>query len=85
VTPISFPDPRLASELREAFRVLTLPWLIQLKLAVKTYADAADVANLVESHGLDEAFLNELHPSVHERFLQCVEERRREAAWELIP
>jgi hypothetical protein len=42
-TLIPFPDPRKASEVRDNIRVLTLSWLIQLKLAAKTHRDAADV------------------------------------------
>lgn len=76
--PISFPDPTTASEEIDKVRVLTLPHLLQLKLAARRHADFADVVFLIRTHNLDESFLPQLHPSVHRDFIECLEEKRRE-------
>jgi hypothetical protein len=76
--PIAFPDPAEASQEIEKIRVLTLPQLIQLKLAARRHSDFGDVVFLIRTHNLDEAFLPQLHPSVHQDFIECLEEKRRE-------
>ena len=76
--PLAFPDPTEASQEIEKIRVLTLPQLIQLKLAARRYYDFGDVVFLIRTHDLDEAFLEQLHPSVHRDFIECLEEKRRE-------
>jgi hypothetical protein len=76
--PIAFSDPAEASQEIEKIRVLTLPQLIQLKLAERRYYDFGDVVFLIQTHNLDESFLQLLHPSVHRDFIECLEERRRE-------
>jgi hypothetical protein len=80
--PISFPDPEQASEEIEKTRVLTLPHLIQLKLAARRYYDFGDVVLLIRTHNLDESFLEKLHPSVHQDFIECLEEKRRDDEYE---
>jgi hypothetical protein len=76
--PFAFPDPTEASQEIEKIRVLTLPQLIQLKLAARRYYDFGDVVFLIQTHHLDESFLEKLHPSVHQDFIECLEEKRRE-------
>ncbi len=76
--PLAFPDPTEASEEIEKIRVLTLPQLIQLKLAAHRYYDFGDVVFLIRTHNLDESFQQQLHPSVHRDFIECLEEKRRE-------
>ena len=76
--PIAFPDPLEASQEIEKVFVLTLPQLIQLKLAARRYYDFGDVVFLIRTHNLDESFLRHLHPSVRKDFVECLEEKRRE-------
>jgi hypothetical protein len=76
--PLAFPDPTEASQEIEKIRVLTLPQLVQLKLAARRFYDFGDVVFLIRTHNLKESFLQELHPSVHQDFIECLEERRRE-------
>lgn len=76
--PFPFPDPTDASEEIDKIRVLTLPRLIELKLAARRYYDFGDVVFLIRTHQLEESFLQRLHPSVHADFIECLEEKRRE-------
>jgi len=76
--PFAFPDPDEASQEIENIRVLTLPLLIQLKLAARRFSDFGDVVFLIRTYNLDELFLQQLHPSVHQDFIECLEEKRRE-------
>jgi hypothetical protein len=76
--PFAFPDPAVTSEVIEKVRVLTLPQLVQLKLAAGRYYDFGDVVFLIRIQNLDESFLPQLHPSVHQDFIECLEEKRRE-------
>ncbi len=76
--PFAFPEPTEASEEIEKIRVLTLPQLIQFKLAARRHSDFGDVVFLIQTHNLDESFLKQLHPSVHKDFIECLEEKRRE-------
>jgi hypothetical protein len=76
--PFAFPDPAEASQEIDQIRVVTLPQLIQLKLAAQRYYDFGDVVFLIQIHNLDESFLPQLHPSVHQDFIECLEEKRRE-------
>lgn len=80
--PFPFPDPLQASEEINRIRVVTLPQLVQLKLAARRYYDFGDVAHLIRVHNLDEAFLKEIHPSVGKDFIECLEEKRREDEYE---
>jgi hypothetical protein len=76
--PLAFPDPTEASQEIEKIRVLTLPQLIQLKLAARRYYDFGDVVFLIRIHNLDVEFLKQLHASVHKDFNECLEEKKRE-------
>src|ERR1700737_4616711 len=76
--PLAFPEPTEASQEIEKIRVLTLPQLIQLKLAARGYYDFGDVVFLIRTHNFDEAFLQQLHPSVQQDFIECLQEKRRE-------
>src|SRR5207244_6757037 len=60
--PFAFPDPTEASQEIEKIRVLTLPQLIQLKLAARRYYDFGDVVFVIQTHNLDKSFLRQLHP-----------------------
>src|SRR5262245_14739299 len=76
--PFAFPDPKQTRQEIEKVQVITLPQLIQLKLAPRRYYDFGDVVFLIRVHDLDESFLDRLHPSVHQDFIECLEEKRRE-------
>jgi len=80
--PFAFPDPTEVSVELEKFQVVELPQLIQLKLAAGRYYDFGDVVFLIQVHDLDESFLEKLHPSVHQDFIECLEEMRREKEYE---
>jgi hypothetical protein len=80
--PFAFPNPEQASEEIEKIQVVTLPQLIQLKLAARRYYDFGDVVFLIKVHNLDESFLERIHPSVHQDFIECLEEKRREDEYE---
>ena len=74
----TFPDPLEASEEIKQLRVLTLPYLIQLKLAARRYYDFGDVVFLIRVHNLDESFQEKLHAAVHRDFIECLEQKRRD-------
>lgn len=78
----AFPDPEEASTEIEDIKVVTLPQLIQLKLAARRYYDFGDLVFLIRVHGLDESFMDRLHLSVHRDFIECLEEKRREDEYE---
>ncbi len=80
--PIAFPNPDEASQEIEKFKVLTLPQLIQLKLAARRHYDFGDVVFLIRVHNLEESFPEHLHPSVHQDFIECLEGKRREDEYE---
>jgi hypothetical protein len=80
--PLAFPDPAKASLEIKHIKVITLPQLVQLKLAARRYYDFGDVVHLIRVHNLDEAFLKKIHPSVKQDFIECLEERRREDEYE---
>jgi hypothetical protein len=80
--PFPFPHPDEASEEIERQKVVTLPQLIQLKLAAQRYSDFGDVVFLIRVHDLDESFLEKLHPAVHQDYIECLEEMRREKEYE---
>jgi hypothetical protein len=80
--PFAFPDPGQSSQEIEDVQVVTLPQLIQLKLAARRYYDFGDVVFLIRVHDLDESFLEKLHPSVHQDFIECLEEKRREEEYD---
>jgi hypothetical protein len=80
--PFAFPNPSEVSEVIDKHRVVNLLTLVELKLAVRQYRDFGDVVELLRVHNLDEAFAGQLHPSVHEDFIECLEEKRCEDEYE---
>ena len=80
--PISFPDPSDVRELRQKVHYINLTTLIQLKLAARRHQDLADVVSLISIHNLNESFLERLHSSVRQGFIECLEEKRREEEYE---
>ncbi len=74
--PIAFPRPDDASIVLEGIRFLTLPRLVELKLAsgmtggIPRLKDLADVVELVKTLDLPGAFAAELHPFVREKYLE---------------
>ncbi len=76
--PLAFPDPAESSQEIDKIQVLTLPQLIQFKLAARRHYDFGDVVFLIRTHNLDESFLQQVHASVHQDFIECLEEKRRE-------
>jgi hypothetical protein len=80
--PISFPDPDAAAEVINKVRVVNLLTLIQLKLAARRYRDFADVVSLIRVHNLDESYAKQLHRTVRQDFIECLEEKRREDEYE---
>ena len=80
--PFAFPDPEQVAVEIEKVQVVNLPKLIQLKLAARRHYDFGDVGFLIRVHNLDESFMEKLHPSVHQDFIECLEEKRREDEYE---
>jgi hypothetical protein len=80
--PVAFPHPDEASQRIKNAKVVTLPQLIQLKLAARRHQDFGDVVFLIRIHDLDESYLEKLHPSVRDDFVECLEEKRREDEYE---
>jgi hypothetical protein len=80
--PFAFPHPAKASQEIKHIKVITLPQLVQLKLAARRYYDFGDVVHLIRVHNLDEAFLKQIHPSVKQDFIECLAEKRREDEYE---
>ena len=80
--PIAFPDPAAVSEEIDKHSFVNLVTLVVLKLAARRWRDFADVVELIRFNDLDERFLPKLHPSVHEDFTECLEEKRREDEYE---
>jgi hypothetical protein len=71
--PVSFPDPSAASVPSGSFRVLSLPRLVELKLASGMTAphrlqDLADVLRLIESAQLPRELADELDPYVRSKY-----------------
>jgi hypothetical protein len=80
--PIAYPDPAEVAEIKAGVRVINLRTLIQLKLAARRYQDFADVVALIRAHDLDESFADQVHPSVRQDYIECLEEKRREDEYE---
>jgi hypothetical protein len=76
--PIAFPDPSAVGETFADWQVVNLPTLIDLKLAARRFKDFGDVVELIRANDLDESYLERLHPSVRQDFIECLEEKRRE-------
>jgi hypothetical protein len=74
---VRFPDPETAAEEREGLRVLSLPRVVDLKLASGTTAphrlrDLADVQELIKTRNLDEGFAAQLDASVRAAYLDLL-------------
>lgn len=71
--PVAFPDPRAVSVERDGISYITLPALVELKLAsgmssLNRLRDLADVQELIKALQLPESFADQLDPYVAERF-----------------
>jgi hypothetical protein len=80
--PVAFPDPTSASERVRGVRFLTLPKLIELKLASGMTSparlrDLSDVIELIRLRSLPESFADELDPYVRPKFLELWSQDRR--------
>jgi hypothetical protein len=66
--PVSFPDPGAVSTVIDGIKVISLPTLVQLKLASGTAPgrrkDLGDVQELIRMMQLPESFAEQLDPSV---------------------
>jgi hypothetical protein len=80
--PIAYPDPAHVSETIEKYRVVDLLTLVQLKLAARRYRNFGDVVELIRFNNLDESYADQLHPSVRQDYIECLEEKRREDEYE---
>ena len=72
--PVSFPDPAAVAVELDGIRCVSLPKLVELKLASGTaewrLKDLADVQEMIRVFGLAEALADELDPSVRESYLR---------------
>ena len=73
--PVRFPDPATAAVKGEAFSVVSLQTLIEIKVASGMTAphrlrDLADVIELVRVNGLPADYGDGLHPYVRDRFAE---------------
>jgi len=71
--PVAFPDPREAAVAGEKYRVVSLPRLIEMKLASGMTAahrlqDLADVLRLIQAADLPRSFGAEIDPYVRAKF-----------------
>ena len=77
--PVSFPDPRDASVETEGYRVISLPKLIELKLASgltaehRRHRDLGDVERLIASLKLPRELGEQLDPSVRDEYFRMWE------------
>lgn len=80
--PIAFPDPLAVRQQIDSIYYVDRATLIELKLAARRHQDFADVVKLIDTHNLDESFVDRLHHSVRKDFIECLEEKRREEEYE---
>ncbi len=71
--PVAFPDPRDAAVKGDRYRVLSLPRLVEMKLASGMTAphrlqDLADVLRLIRAAGLPRDFTTRIDPYVRQKF-----------------
>jgi hypothetical protein len=76
--PFAYPDPIEVREKVDQMWVVSLPHLIQLRLASGSFYEMAEVVSLIEANNLDESCMERLHPSVRGGYLTCLDEIRRE-------
>jgi hypothetical protein len=72
---IAFPDPKLVARQGSRGAYLPLATLIELKLAsgmssLHRLKDLSDVLELVKATDLPRTLINDLHPSVHAKFIE---------------
>jgi len=75
--PVAFPAPEAVVERREGIKVINLKSLIELKLASGMTAkgrlqDLADVQRLIQEHGLNAEFAEDLNAYVRDKFLELL-------------
>jgi hypothetical protein len=63
---------------------ISLRALVEKKLTAGRYQDLADVVALIRTHELDESFQDHLSAPLREAYRSCIEEIRRDEAWELL-
>jgi hypothetical protein len=73
--PVAFPDPADVGVEIAGIRFLSLPTLVELKLAsgmtnVGRLRDLGDVIDLIKARGLTEQFADELNPYVREKYVE---------------
>ncbi|HWG45816.1 MAG TPA: hypothetical protein VN688_23850 [Gemmataceae bacterium] len=81
-SPITYPDPSVVSETIDKIAYVNLKTLVELKLASRRYRDLGDVGALIAVHDLDESFMKQLHPALHNDYRFCLNEKRREEEYE---
>ncbi len=74
---VRFPDP-VEAEVHEGVPTVSLARLIELKLVTWRFQDWGDVVNLIRHFGLDEGFVDKLHPTVRSAYRQCYDQRIEE-------
>lgn len=72
---LAFPDPALVAVQMPVGQVVSLPTLVELKVASGMYTadrlqDHADVIQLIRANHLAEDFAEQLHPDVRDRYRQ---------------
>jgi hypothetical protein len=81
--PVSFPIPREASCEQNGIRVVSLPKLVELKLASgqapHRLTDLGDVQQLIRHLGLPQEFAEQLDPSLREAFRRIWSDTQRAA------
>ncbi len=75
--PVAFPDPATVATEISGIKFLTLPAVIELKLASgmtnpRRAKDLVDVQELIAALQLDETFTDQLHPFVRDKFVELV-------------
>jgi hypothetical protein len=74
--PVAFPQPEDASIVIDGLRFLSLPKLVELKLAsgmtggIHRMKDLTDVVELIKILGLSSEFAEELNPYVRDKYLE---------------
>jgi hypothetical protein len=81
-SPVVYPDPTAVSETIDNVVYVNLKTLVELKLSSRRFRDLGDVGALIRVHDLDESFMNQLSPAVHDDYLLCLDEKRREDEYE---
>ena len=79
--PLAFPDPTAAGTLSQGITFLSLPRLIELKLASGMtnpgrIRDLSDVMELIKLRNLPESYAEELNPYVQSKFREALGTRR---------